>query len=84
MHVKKGNLPFMDGIVIPISAEAHFQLWAEHTVKLDSYLNSAGFTLPPALYEAEAAQQSFMALLFPGHLLFNFFRSHNFCDFFWV
>lgn len=49
MHVKKRNLPFMDGIVIPISAEAHFQLWAEHTMKADSYLNSAGFTLPPNL-----------------------------------
>lgn len=65
----------MDGIVIPISAETHFQLWAEHTVKPDSYLNSAGFMLPPTLYEAEAAHQLFMALLFPGHLLFNFFPS---------
>lgn len=48
MHVKKRNLPFMDGIVILISAEAHFQLWAEHTVKPDSYLNPAGFLLPPS------------------------------------
>lgn len=63
----------MGGIVIPKSAEAHLQLWAEHTVKPDSYLNSAGFMLPPSPSETEAAHQSFTALLFPGHLLFNFF-----------